>query len=105
MIIVRLIDADALMELLKTWQYEAQRLGAEINNRFATAIIAQVNAMPTIEPERKGKWIKVDHGYSYWYECSECGCEPLRSKWNGREVFSDFCPNCGADMKEGAEQE
>ena len=56
---MRLIDADALMGLLKAWQYEAQRLGAEINNRFATAIIAQVNAMPTIEPDQK------------WIPCSE----------------------------------
>ena len=49
----RLIDADALKELLQAWKCVAQERGAEINNMFASAIIAQVDAMPTIEPEQR----------------------------------------------------
>ena len=55
---------------------------------------------PTIEPQRKkGMWI--EHNPHKWglgivFECSECGekidCEP-----------SNFCPNCGADMREDGE--
>lgn len=51
---------------------------------------------PAIEPQRKkGMWI--EHNPHKWglgivFECSECGekidCEP-----------SNFCPNCGADMR------
>lgn len=55
----RLIDADALKELLQAWKCVAQERGAEINNMFASAIIAQVDAMPTIEPEPQ------------WRPCSE----------------------------------
>ena len=56
---MRLIDADALMELLQAWKCVAKERGAEINNMFASAIIAQVDAMPTIEPEPQ------------WMPCSE----------------------------------
>lgn len=54
------------------------------------------------QPERKaGRWIKkVDDGM-YWYECSECGDYPLKSAF-GHDVYSDWCPHCGADMR-GAE--
>ena len=49
-----------------------------------------------IEPERKKGWW-IEHNPHKWglgivFECSECGekidCEP-----------SNFCPNCGADMR------
>ena len=137
----RLIDADALKELLQAWKCVAQERGAEINNMFASAIIAQVDAMPTIEPEQKvegllpdgtlhlftdtdlskvsrvlvsqngthygdlfyadgdrktGKWICIDctdmegNGVNSW-KCSGCG-----------EIYADFtnfCPNCGADLR------
>lgn len=55
---------------------------------------------PTIEPQRKkGKWI--DRGWSgdgrgnswHEWECSECKHITKGAKW-------DFCPNCGADMRE-----
>ena len=55
---MRLIDADALMEKLEAWKKEAERINANINYTFASAIMAQVNAEPTIE-ERK------------WIPCSE----------------------------------
>ena len=54
---MRLIDSDALMEILEAWRDEAIRQHAVVNNAFASAIIAQVRRMPTIEPERR--WIPV----------------------------------------------
>lgn len=58
---------------------------------------------PTIEPQRKkGKWI--DRGWSgdgrgnswHEWECSECKHITKGAKW-------DFCPHCGADMREDGE--
>ena len=57
----RLIDADSLIEKLETWQSEAAKIGADVNYTFASAVIAQVNMEPTVEPERRtGKWIPCD---------------------------------------------
>lgn len=66
---------------------------------------------PTIEPERKkGKWIdkgwngdwqyQTDGRGNCWHEwqCSECSHITKGAKW-------DFCPMCGADMREEGDQE
>ena len=60
-------------------------------------------SLPSAQERKKGRWHKCDNGCIVWYECSVCGCEPLRSKWNREYVYSDFCPTCGADMR-GAEE-
>ena len=63
---------------------------------------------PTVAPERKrGKWIAVtEDGDVYKRICSCCGREaffqnddPDELYDGGRYELSDFCPNCGADMR------
>ena len=44
-----------------------------------------------------GTWIKHDDGYVEYYECSHC------LKMSPRDNEFDFCPWCGADMREGGE--
>ena len=52
------------------------------------------STQPTIEP-RKGKWIyNKERGTAKIWTCSECGWNDI-GEWN-------FCPNCGADMREEA---
>ena len=55
-----------------------------------------ISVVPTAEP-KKGKWIKnyedKDLYTVWWYECSECECEPVNS------MLTAFCPNCGARME------
>ena len=93
----RLIDADALMEKLEAWKKEAERINANINYTFASAIMAQVNAEPTIEKRKTGKWIPWSEDENFAI-CSNCGiCEDTFEyvkHWH-------FCPNCGADMRGG----
>ena len=51
---------------------------------------------------KKGEWVKVvNSGYpSAWhYECSECHERPLCSSFIKEDFLSNFCPNCGADMR------
>ena len=68
---MRLIDGDELMESLKAWKDEAQNL------MFASAIIAHVNAMPTIEPEDRCGECDAWNQYknysrrSQWIPCGE----------------------------------
>lgn len=92
----RLIDADALVPdfLVPT----------SSNNTPCKRYVSmeQIHNAPTIEAERKGKWINVGGGN---YSCSECGCNPItyigtRGKLDEYMDFLDgLCPNCGADMR------
>jgi hypothetical protein len=56
--------------------------------------------VPTIEPERrKGEWIAhPDDTFDEWFCCSVCH--------KGLTMFDgtyNYCPNCGADMREDGE--
>ena len=96
---MRLIEADALIEKLEAWKKEAERIGANINYIFASAIIAQVNEQPTIEERKTGKWIVVDDAYNRISgKCSACGWEA--HLYEDDVVGMDYCPNCGADMRD-----
>ena len=56
-----------------------------------------IDALPTVEPERKpGKWIMaIDPDVNAWtggHICSECGRACVQMSMN-------FCANCGAKME------
>lgn len=102
---MRLIDADALIELLAiaiiTMEGMAKSIGAEddpeikMEVKAYTDILEGVKEQPTIEPERKpGKWIiyTVSMFDGEDCKCSECGQTSCAPYWN-------FCPNCGAKME------
>lgn len=48
------------------------------------------------EGQKKGKWLLIDAGYYDYVKCSQCGETLVWGK--------NFCPNCGADMREGEEE-
>lgn len=60
------------------------------------------------EPERlHGEWIpKAVHNCWTRFECSVCGYyhEPVHDFGESKPDFN-FCPNCGADMREGEQNE
>lgn len=60
-----------------------------------------MNRKEALSVERTGEWI-TEKG-SYEIICSKCGCEAF-SKY-GEWFKSDYCPNCGAKMKGGTENE
>ena len=88
----RPIDADALIEELKSDRFPGEPY-VGVGLKIA---IEKICEAPTIEPERKkGKWEPFDFP---WFRCSECGAE------RENEIFMEnFCPNCGADMREANE--
>ena len=57
--------------------------------------------MPTIDPVKHGRWIEHKGGDDYIgypiYECSECG-------YDAGETATNYCPNCGALMREDGEE-
>lgn len=62
-------------------------------------LIAVLNSIPSARP--KGKWI--DHSDEYdggYYECSVCGEPWVFIEGTPKENNANFCPNCGAEMRE-----
>ena len=53
------------------------------------------------EPVRHGRWVPVGKGT--WHSCSVCNGIPLRGG-KGEDVLSDYCPNCGAKMDGGCDE-
>lgn len=65
---------------------------------------------PTVDPVKHAQWIDI-YGGKYAnprYACSSCGGKALWDNvqdellsWHEVQVFSDFCPHCGARMDGG----
>ena len=100
---MRTIDADHVTSMLHEYLKREQAY-IDIGNNKTIAIghsnglweaIAQIDEEPTIEPQRmRGRWIDKSEGRieGAWPYCSVCDDMSV-------ERF-DFCPNCGADMRE-----
>ena len=100
---MRLIDADALLnELGDIWKIPKDWDG-DIDETCETAFDVIENA-PTVEaiPVVHGEW-KIGSKP----RCSVCGKSALReydlNDWLSY-VPSNFCPNCGADMRKKVEE-
>ena len=54
--------------------------------------LALLNAAPVanVVERKRGEWFDVFH-WDWKYQCSCCR--------NGADLQTDFCPNCGADMR------
>lgn len=59
----------------------------------------EIRAFPSAD-RPSGEWICKDSADMsvYWFECSECGELPPRDNFN-HEYKSNYCPNCGAEMR------
>ena len=56
-------------------------------------------SVPSAETERKtGRWINDEHDMP---RCSCCGYMPEYNRYIDDYYYSDWCPNCGAMMKDG----
>lgn len=78
----------------------------EIIEKLALCVVDTINnidwdkAIEAYKARPQGKWINREAIsntiFPFWerYECNQC------HKYNG---YSNFCPNCGADMRGGAE--
>lgn len=94
---MRLIDADEYIEKLR------DRIGIEPTWNLGGLRIAifELHKMPTIDPVKHGRWeteVRTIQGYKIpFFACSNCGK-------NAVEEYR-YCPNCGARMMEGEEDE
>lgn len=89
-----LIDRVSVLNLPK-------RLGNSPDGWDEYIKVSDIENLPSSKPKlKKGEWIPAFNGVfkggAYWFACSECERivpEVRNGGWN-------FCPNCGADMRE-----
>ena len=95
---LNLIDRQAAIDALKPWLNVEGYSEGEVN--MLRAVLYELKTLPAAQPERKkGLWIyypkasgSVTSTAVYFLPvCSECGCE---------HPIANYCPNCGADMRE-----
>lgn len=65
-------------------------------------IAKELAKLPAAEPERKtGMWLADNRpGGGFWV----CSCCKFPSEAFAADVLYKFCPNCGAEMREGREE-
>ena len=98
---MRLIDADAVYEILESCEIKKDTYGSLLNdwdhgyNCGIERAESEIECAPTIDavPIRHGKWITKSTGGEYFDCCSECGY----IEWDSP---NNYCPNCGARMDE-----
>ena len=77
-------------------------------------VFGAIKSLPPAQPERaKGNWIPVDSYSAFggdeatwmangnpiaYYYCSNCK-QQARADEEGKDILSNFCPDCGADMR------
>lgn len=110
---MRLIDADAFAEEMKVrrenageWLREAKdhdtAVRADAVLTFLIEVKLTLDKIPTIDAVsvKHGEWITKGQDIF----CSVCGEESAYT-WHGSSKFSNYCPNCGASMDGGKDDE
>lgn len=99
---MRLIDADALIEYFgMSENYDCENcnysdFGMCSDSIQVSSLCQALESIDTIEP-KKGKWYHAwenEHFDVADWECSECAGIIHKTE------RTDFCPHCGADMRE-----
>ena len=93
---MRPIDADILKETITE-----NFLNPYERNHIHDLIDIQPTA--DVQEVKHGKWIKDererrDDGEIYDYCCSLCKGQAVKGEYNNNDLFTDFCPHCGAKM-------
>ena len=89
-----LIDRDAAIEAM----------GCIIDSICEQQAVDALLDLPTIDPVKRGRWVKAEKGGEWWYACSICEGHIPKTLW-GQDWHSSYCPNCGALMREGGEED
>lgn len=89
-----LIDRQAVIDAVAQWFDFVSNIK---ETDGTVTIFERLREIPSEQPERKkGRWLDSEGKekyVGYYAECSACG------GWS--EYITDFCPNCGAIMKDG----
>ena len=92
----------------KLREYVSASVGlSQAEYSFISDILTAFENFPAadVAPVKHGHWIEIDHSENfgdYHFVCSECKCNTPDRAY---VVAPDFCPNCGARMDGGEEND
>lgn len=69
-----------------------------VNRNTDEALSVAINSLKS-EPKH-GEWVAYEFGNERWHKCSVCGKADEYINNLGLEAIRNYCPNCGADMRE-----
>lgn len=101
---MRLIDADALWEIIRTWQARLKPehfITDRVKSDALNTVIAIIESQTTIEaePVRHGRWVDgMPYTNSHWKVCSVC-----HKSADYPSGGDEYCGHCNAKMDEGAD--
>ena len=100
---MKLINAEELVKTLDSIKYIGNDAVTIIQNNEIERCKSFVQTAPTVEQRPDGKWIVDEDNIFYNFKkCSNCNAG---AEWldGGSQFISNYCPNCGADMREDGE--
>lgn len=99
------ISREAALDAISEWLMKAlhQENTSSYNEGERAAyrtVISEIAELPAadVRPVVRGTWVGIDDYPHEDWECDHCGSvvEGTDDPWN----YYNFCPNCGADMRE-----
>lgn len=99
-----LISREDLKRKLQ-YVYSCDYIASMSKEGIVSDIIDNIDNAPTVEDRPKGKWIAVDltFGRSF-YSCTICDKTENVPTCMNKPKFK-FCPNCGAEMRGGQDDD
>lgn len=97
----RLVDADKLIE-----EFKGRCIcDCDCCKYQRGAYCGLIDNAPTVEERPHGKWIEHQdcHDDTY-YTCSHCGEDWTTIEGDPMDNLMNYCPMCGADMREDGKQ-
>lgn len=90
-----LISRSALMHEIEKYFRDSKALTDD-----ALSLVCMMPAVDAVEVVR-GKWEHLESGLHDLWRCTSCGDEwTFEYDPTDKETMVNFCPNCGADMRE-----
>ena len=84
----------------------AEDMTDQFGNKHRVVTEGLISMLPPVTPKpKKGHWEQFGNSWEDKFKCSECGKEQPKILCGERIIghWSDYCPNCGADMRESEE--
>ena len=97
----RLIDANALMKAIRSFRWIGPPNTIKLMFEYLWLIIRDQPTVDAVEVVH-GVWdvIEDDYAMETFYRCSVCKEDFVTIDESPEENLWNYCPNCGADMRE-----